>query len=247
MSGESAERPVRIMTSAQPEHEWTASWLRGFLTKKEVMKPNRRWDLSDNALLTLATNILIRSEFHGRPMAHHPWTEAFLDEEDQHRAAALRKGLERRREAAKLQLAEWKDYPTPDDFRAAAAAFPRAEWKDHPTPDDLHVRMEIERINETIDKLAAAISALDDVAPILKPYFIWPRNITYTHWHDHAVELARYFGHHLRECNPSRRFGISEKGPVVGFVTAVIPLITGENPDDGTVYKYLIRHIGPRS
>jgi hypothetical protein len=197
-----------------------------FLTEKKVITPRVRFSLSDHALLMLAVKVRFHTEFHGRRLEPHAAAEALQAEEDQHLATALIKRLERRREAATfsatLQLADWNklSYSYPSKLAG------------------------IERVNETVNRFEAAISALDDVVPLLTPYLIPPR---YVNWHDHAVELAQDFRRHLRECNPSRQFGISEKGPVVGFVTAVIPLITGENPDEGAVYKYLIRHIGPKS
>ena len=61
-------------------------------------------------------------------------------------------------------------------------------------------------------------------------------------WKGQAVHLAQEFVQHYRECNPEGSIGLATNGPVAAFVRAVIPLITGEKPKQGTVALYLKEH-----
>jgi hypothetical protein len=199
-------------------HAWDANWLRTFLLEKRVRKPKARWDLSDKALLLLAVNIFVRAEHHRAPPTPHPAVAAFQDAETQDAAEFVREGLEKRRAAATLTLAAWNGHPDPDY--------------------DPYKRTQIERVSETISKITVALSALADVAPILKPAACWPPRTT---WHHHAVDLARDFVRRA-ECQPGYRMGIAIEGPVAAFVCAVIPLITGEEPKQNNVAGFLKEH-----
>jgi hypothetical protein len=199
----------------QPVQVLDGKWLRGFLLDKKVRKPRAKWELSDLALACLAANISVRAERHRAPLSPDLIIAPFLGTEAQDAAASVREGLERRREAAGLALTFWQERPAHDHDKST----------------------QIERIGTAIANIDAALSALDQVAPILKPA-IWPRSPTT--WRHHAVELARDFVRRVRECQPADySIGLATDGPVAAFVHAVIPLVTGEEPKLNNVAVFL--------
>jgi hypothetical protein len=58
-------------------------------------------------------------------------------------------------------------------------------------------------------------------------------------WKEIALSVANSFQVAMRRNNPKAKLGFSNDGPVQRFVTAVIPLITGETPNVGTVSNRL--------
>jgi hypothetical protein len=201
----------------QPARVLDGKWLRGFLLEKKVRKPRAKWELSDLALACLAANISARAKRHRVPLSPNRFTSPFLGTETQDAAATVREGLERRREATVLALAFWQDELAHD-------------W---------NLPTQVERFGGVIAKIDAALSALDQVAPILKPA-IWPRSLTT--WRHHAVELARDFVMRMGECQPAHPVGLGTNGPVAAFVHAVIPLVTGEEPKLANVAVFLKEH-----
>ena len=189
-------------------------WLRAFLLENNIRKPNARWDLSDHALTFLGVHILVRAERHRAPLHPHPTIAAFSNIETQYAAELLREGLVARRSAALLALEEWKSQPA-----------------GHPDSS-----VQIERSSKMIAQIDGGLAMLEELAPILKPAK-WCRPPAT--WRDEAVPLAREFVQHYRKCNPDRRIGLSEDGPVSGFVTVIVPLITGEGPTRNNVTVYL--------
>jgi hypothetical protein len=204
--GEPGRPPVRLVTIEPEEHEWTAEWLRAFLTDKGVMKP-KRWDLSDEALMWLTLDIFVCVHVHSTPpQTPHPTFPGTVTKRDVER---VRNGLERRRADEMIILASWRGHPD--------------------TPADPFVRTETERVSETIDRIAVALSVLDDLKlPARKPKEAW---------HSFAVPLARKFIRRAEECGHS--FKLANNGPVARYVHAVIRLITKEEPKLGTVRKFL--------
>jgi hypothetical protein len=59
------------------------------------------------------------------------------------------------------------------------------------------------------------------------------------HWHDVAGTIAGAFKAAMARANGPKNFGLSNDGPVPRFISAVVPLITGETPTVGAVGKYL--------
>lgn len=199
----------------QPVQVLDGKWLRGFLSDKKVRKPRAKWELTDLALACLAANISVRAARHRAPLSPNVIIAPFLGTETQDAAATVREGLERRREAAGLALTLWQERPAHDHDKST----------------------QVERIGGTIANIDAALSALDHIAPILKPA-ISPRSRTA--WRHHAVELARDFVMRMRECQtPDYSIGLATNGPVAAFVHAVIPLVTGEEPKLNNVAVFL--------
>jgi hypothetical protein len=60
-------------------------------------------------------------------------------------------------------------------------------------------------------------------------------------WHDFAETLAEAFRQAVRSTNPSLPLQPSNTGPVVRFLIAAIPHITGETPTTAAVARYLQR------
>jgi hypothetical protein len=192
-----------------------ATWLRMVHSEKRVRKAGAKWDLSDNALTALYVDISVKAKLHRAPPQPHPALVSFLDTETELAAGVLREGLEGRRRAALLTLAEWENLPRYDQS------------------------VQLERIPFMIAKIDAALSALDEVAPILKPA-AWPMpRLT---WRHYAVDLAKHFVRRMRECNPGHSIGIGAEGPVAAFVRAVVPFITGEEPTQNNVAVFLKEH-----
>jgi hypothetical protein len=68
-----------------------------------------------------------------------------------------------------------------------------------------------------------------------------PQKRARSQWHFFADDLADEFRVAMRSTNPKREFKDSHNGPVQAFLVAVIPLITGENPNGAAVAQYLRR------
>ena len=60
-------------------------------------------------------------------------------------------------------------------------------------------------------------------------------------WHKWAPSLATAFRNAMSSTN-AKSLGLSNEGPVVRFVTAVIPFTTDESPNMGAVAKHLKRY-----
>jgi hypothetical protein len=200
------------MKIEQPEHPWTAQWLRAFLLEKGVKKPRAGWDLSDKALMWLAIHIFACAHIHHNPPTPHPTVAVFPGTVTRDAIERVRNGLERRRAEETIQLASWRGHPD--------------------TPDDSYVRTELEHVCETINRITVALSVLDDLKPTYRR-----QSTADDAWHYFAVPLARKFIQEARGCGYSLR--LAEKGPAVAYVHAVVPLITREKPPLGRVASFL--------
>jgi hypothetical protein len=211
------DRPKKPRLIEDPR--MNATWLRTFLKEKEVRKPNAKWDLDDKAMLMLAVDIFVRANYHHHPPPADPKFEVYVDISRTRDLAELAlEGLEALHSASTQGLATWHELPDLDPSKLT----------------------QIERCNEHISRLASAIAALADVVPHLQPL---PRQrLSQRPWTDHAIALARHFVIRKRNCNPGHYTGFSNPGPVVSYVRAVVPLITGDTPTDGDIYTFLYPH-----
>jgi hypothetical protein len=203
------------------EPRMNATWFRTFLKEKKVREPDAKWDLDDKALLVLALDIFVRANYHHHPPPERPEVEAYervtLTRECAEQAL---EGLEALHSASIQGLATWNELPDLDPSKLT----------------------QIERCDEHISRLAAAIAGLRGVVPHLQPVPL-RRRLSQRPWTDHAVALAHHFVGHLQKCNPSHQpFGIGKRGPVVRYVREAVPLITGEEPEYGDVYTFLDPH-----
>jgi len=60
-------------------------------------------------------------------------------------------------------------------------------------------------------------------------------------WHDYAVPLADDFRKAMHATDPSLNLQISNEGPIVRFLEAVIPIISEETPGRAAIARYLQR------
>jgi hypothetical protein len=173
-------------------------WLNTLLFEK-IRKPKAKWTLSGLAVRGLALDIAIRVQRQRNPpLPPHPTMMAPFLEPDSHSAAlVVCEGLEARREAVRLQLAELERIGSEQQIKL---------WQD------------------SIARHEAALAALkDQIMPLLKSH-LWP-DPPRTGWRSHAIEIAAHFIVRFRACNTKQPIGIGEKGPVVAFVAAVLPFI----------------------
>ncbi len=66
-------------------------------------------------------------------------------------------------------------------------------------------------------------------------------------WNDFATSLATRFREAMQTTNPDVILELSDTGPVARFVTAAIPLITGETPTQVAVARHLQRKATKRA
>jgi hypothetical protein len=60
-------------------------------------------------------------------------------------------------------------------------------------------------------------------------------------WHKFAEVLVKFFRTAMRSTNDNQTIELSNKGPVSRFLEAVIPLVSGEEPNGETVVRYIQR------
>jgi hypothetical protein len=60
-------------------------------------------------------------------------------------------------------------------------------------------------------------------------------------WPEHANTLADAFRKAMHSTNPELELGVANSGPVVRFITAVVPYITDETPTGAAVAQHLKR------
>ena len=88
-----------------------------------------------------------------------------------------------------------------------------------------------------IFSLDKAIADAEAMLLLLRPVRQWPTPVG---WHDHAPGLADLFVRFYCESNPAMPPpGLSDAGPVAGFVAAIIPYVTAETPSVNAVRKRL--------
>lgn len=198
--------------SSRPDPGLNGQWLDRLLTEKNVRKPNAKWQLSKFSLHALAVDIAVKALHHRKPPKPSDTVLAFADEYGEAAANVLRESLLRRREGALSALEQWKSLTSWDKEE------------------------QLTRWQNKIARIDAALLHLDEMMPLLRPYKLpCPK----TDWHHHATSLASHFVRRLRECNSDIDVGLSNHGPVAAFVAAVIPFITGETPNLGTVAAFL--------
>ena len=189
-----------------------AKWLRAFLSENGVRKPNARWDLSDEALISLGwdiTNAAFRAKLFDTPAQLATIAAAVQETETRILVELLSERLEVRR-AAFLELKS-------QSGKLSARTFV-----------------------DLIAKVDAISLVLEQGGPALAP--LMPGLHPCTTWRDHAVELAQAFVGWIRDCNPGHRIGISPRGPVAAYIWAVTPLVTGDRPSLDSVAGYLQEH-----
>ncbi len=140
-------------------------------------------------------------------------------------------GLETRRDAgaAAKKLAELLPQVILEKCAAADAAFGRTITGEIP-PDFVALK-------ELIQNLKRLMDVLEENLQTTLPEFVGDSKIV---WHRYAPRLAEAFRVAMSSTN-SKRLGLSNDGPVVRFVTAVIPYVTGDGPKTGAVAQHLKR------
>jgi hypothetical protein len=198
-----------------------AESLRQFLLQKNVKKPRARWDLSDQALNSLVSTILVAAELHHEFPRPDPTVACFSEDAmrlTREAISALREVLPLARDQPVRVREYWEQRTDDHPFKAALLAH-------------------ADNMIEQIDKVIANVASLEGFlgCPI-------QRLEALRSWRDHAVQLAQEFVRHYRECNSGRSIGLATDGPVAIFVAAVTPLITGERPTPNNVAGYLKGH-----
>lgn len=92
-----------------------------------------------------------------------------------------------------------------------------------------------------IDVLEDFARSLDDIRGLV---CMQPHRVTTKArkiWHGVVKDLAKAFLSAMKATNPSASFGKSDNGPVVRFLSAIMPLITGEAPSPTTIEQFLRR------
>jgi hypothetical protein len=89
----------------------------------------------------------------------------------------------------------------------------------------------------TLDALVAAVAATRKL--LLKILNLLGQPIE--RWHDFALDLAEAFREAMHSTNPGLELRPSNNGPVVRFLKAVVPKITGEDPTLNSIARYLQR------
>jgi hypothetical protein len=91
-----------------------------------------------------------------------------------------------------------------------------------------------EKERDMFCRLLSDLTQLRD-SPRMKP------SRQFESWRDFADPIAEYFVGAMVGANPGIRFGISNDGPLVRFVAALMPMIAGETVNEARVAQYLKR------